>query len=214
MSMRKRTPPAWAISEAWPSSPKPVISVQARTPAHLSTREAGPLRRSIESTAPWRWAGWARSFLAAVVITPVPMRLVRMRRSPGRAPPFDIICAGSARPVTQRPYFGSGVGDGVPARDHAARFAHFVPSPLEDSGQDRLVQVGREGHDIQGKRHLATHRVHVAHRVGGGYRPEGVRVVHDRREEVERLDERLPLVDEVDSGVIAGRRPIIKLGCV
>src|SRR4051812_31801756 len=93
----------------------------------------------------------------------------------------------------------------MPARHDATCLIHFVGPSLQDRGQDGLVQICGERGDVEGKADLTAHGVNVAHRVSGGYGPKRIGVVHDGREEVERLDDSLALADEVDSRVVAGR---------
>ena len=52
------------------------------------------------------WGG-AKSALAAVVRTPMPMGLVKRSASPGFAPELVSIRSGWTKPVTARPYLGS-----------------------------------------------------------------------------------------------------------
>ena len=59
------------------------------------------------ATAPSSTSAGAFSFLAAVVITPVPSGLDRNTRSPRRSPPLMRMRSGCTRPVTQSPYLGS-----------------------------------------------------------------------------------------------------------
>src|SRR5207249_11494134 len=59
-------------------------------------------------------------------------------------------------------------------------------------------------HDVQREGRGATHRVHVRQRVRGYDPPPVVRVVHDRREEVEGLDDRATVAERIHGRVVAG----------
>ena len=89
-----------AISRAWPSKPKPVTSVAACTSNRKATWQAVRFRVHMDSMAASTESLLARSCFRAVPITPVPRRLVRTSRSPGRAPTFFNTRRGSMRPVT------------------------------------------------------------------------------------------------------------------
>ena len=98
--------------------------------------------------------------------------------------------------------FRLAIDDRVSACDDAARFGHLVDRPLEDSLQLRERCVLRPGGDVQTEEHLATHRVHIRHRVRCADRARGIGVVDDRRKEVKRLDDRDIRRDEIDGGVV------------
>ena len=59
-SIRAATPLAASIRCRWPSSPNPVTSVAARTPAARAARLAPALSRVIEATAAWTTSAAAR----------------------------------------------------------------------------------------------------------------------------------------------------------
>src|SRR5215210_8779695 len=95
-------PLAAAISDACPRSPKPVMSVQARTDpdGRRSIACAAALFKDvIDAIAAVTAAVFARSNFSAVAITPVPSGLVRIKTSPGLAPALVRIRAGSMIPV-------------------------------------------------------------------------------------------------------------------
>ena len=56
--------------------------------------------------------------------------------------------------------------------------------------------------DVQRGERLAAHRVDVRQRVRGGDLPEEVRIVDDRREEVDRLHEREIVGQQEDARVV------------
>src|SRR3989441_7483798 len=94
------------------------------------------------------------------------------------------------------------VDHGVPAGHDAARLGDLVDRALEDTSELRKRRVLRPRGDVEGEQDLASHRVAVGHRVRGADRTGGIRVVHDRREEVERLDDRDVARDQVDGRVV------------
>ena len=84
-----------------PIRPKPVTSVIACTPSTPATTSAARrLSVVMERMASATHAGSAFPCFKAVVMTPVPMALVRMRSSPCRAAAFVSTRSGSIRPVT------------------------------------------------------------------------------------------------------------------
>ncbi len=84
-----------------------MMSVAPFAPASRATSAATRLSRSMLCSAPSSTAGSHVSFLAAVVMTPVPSGLDRNTRCPARRPPLIRRWRGSTRPVTQSPYLGS-----------------------------------------------------------------------------------------------------------
>ena len=83
---------------------------------------------------------------------------------------------------------------------------------VQAAAEDLLQHVGsepleRERHEVERGDGPAAHRVDVRERVGGGDAAEVVRVVDDRREEVDRLDQRQVVGEPVDAGVVGGVGP-------
>src|SRR5580658_1336423 len=107
-SIRAATWLAASIRCRWPSRPKPVTSVAARTPAASAGWLALALSWVMEFTAAVITSGGGSPRLSAVAITPVPIGLVKISWSPGAARSMVISAAGSARPTTARPYLGTG----------------------------------------------------------------------------------------------------------
>jgi len=101
-------PLAAHISRRWPRKPNPVMSVTAWHSCRSMIRAAAALSCSMTATAGARSASDRSSFLRAVVRTPTPSGLVRMRASPGRAPRLSRRSDRLTTPVTANPYFGSG----------------------------------------------------------------------------------------------------------
>ncbi len=83
------------------------------------------------------------------------------------------------------------VDDGMAAGDDAATFGDLVDGALHEALEGVERQVVGPGHDVQREEDLAAHRVHVRHRVRRGDRAGRVRVVDDRRKEIDRLDDRV-----------------------
>ena len=112
--------------------------------------------------------------------------------------------SGSASPRATIPYFGSGsVIVCPPSTATPALLATSIPPcstwPSISSGRSST------GHATMFKREerLRAHRVHVGERVRGGDPAPVVRVVDDRREEVERGDQRLSSGELDHGGVVA-----------
>ncbi len=97
-----------SISERCPSSPKPVTSVAASTPASAMASAAARFSVVITSTAEATCASVARSRLMAVVVIPRPSGLVSTSVAPASTVELRISRSSSTKPVTAIPYFGSG----------------------------------------------------------------------------------------------------------
>ena len=91
----------------------------------------------------------------------------------------------------------------VPPGDHRARLGYLVGPALKDGGQQIARQVVGPSGDIQRQDRAAPHRVDIAQRVRRGDGPELVGVVHNGREEVERLHERLVRAKGIDRRIVA-----------
>jgi hypothetical protein len=75
--------------------------------------------------------------------------------------------------------------------DRAARVLRGRLAALQDAAQDVGTEpLQRERDEVQRGQRPSAHRVHVRQRVGRGDPAEVVRVIDDRREEVDGLDER------------------------
>ena len=128
---------------------------------------------------------------------PVPRRFVRISTSPGRAPPLRSSRSGCAGTDHRQPVFRLRVADRVAAGQRSARLADLRRGALED-GRERVPrQVLGERRDRQREQDAATHREHVAQRVRGRDLAERPRVIDERREEVERADDREVVRDPV-----------------
>ena len=147
----------------------------------------------------WRPAG------RPLTSSPVPRRLVSSSTSPGRAPPLRSRRSGWPTPMTARPYLGSGSRIVCPPASVPPASRTFADGPLEDPRHDVPWQVFGERRDRQREQDAATHREDVTQRVRGRDLAECPRVVDERREEVERADDR-ELVGEPVGGGVIGRR--------
>ena len=105
-----------------------------------------------------------------------------------------------------------GVADRVPAGERAACLAHLGRGALEDRRQGVPWQVLGECRDRQREEHPAAHREHVREGVGRGDLAVRPGVVDERREEVERADDRELRADPVGGRVVGRRKPGDELG--
>ncbi len=140
--------------------------------------------------------------------SPVPSGLVRSSSSPGRAPAFDQILAGSHLAGDGVAEFDFGVLHGVAAEQAPRRPPSSLSRPPLKivARTDRSASFGKRRNGERRERTTA-HRVDVAHRIGGGDLPVDERIVDDRREEVDCLDERPLAVEPVHTRIV--RSPIV-----
>ena len=97
---------------------------------------------------------------------------------------------------------GLGVADRVAAGKGATGFADRGRRALEDRGEHVPWQILGERRDRQGEQDATAHREHVAEGVRGCDLAERARVVDERREEVERADDREVIRDAVGGGIV------------
>ena len=96
------------------------------------------------------------------------------------------------------------VADRVAAREDAAGLAHLRRGSLEDRREaSRGSSSGNAAID-SAKRTRPPIANMSRQRIGRGDRAVGLRVVHERREEVDRADDRDLVADAVDGGVVGG----------
>jgi len=90
----------------------------------------------------------------------------------------------------------------VPARQHRAGLQHLFVAALQNFAQQ--IQIHRLGkaYDIQRGQGPPAHRVNVAQSVRRRDLPEQIRILHHRREEIQRGDQRLLVVDAVHRRVV------------
>ena len=139
----------------------------------------------------------------AVLITPVPNGLVRTSRSPGFMPRLVRTFFGWTNPVTDRPYLSSPSSMLCPPT--SATPASFILSRPPASIRRRMER----SICLSGKptRFMAVfgsppHGVDVAQRVGRGDLTEPVRIVYDRREKIDGLDQCEVLGNLIDPGIV------------
>ena len=97
-----------------------------------------------------------------------------------------------------------GIADCVPADNRAARRAAALQPAADDLAEERQrkLVVGKAD-KVERCLRRAAHRVHIAQRVGRRDLAVQVRIVHDGREKVDRLDERQLVGETVHPRVIA-----------
>ena len=97
------------------------------------------------------------------------------------------------------------VDDAVAADDDGPGRSHALGPTPDDVGEHVEIKLPfRKPDDVEGRDRLAAHRVDVAQRVGGSDLAERVRVVHDRREEIDGVDDR-QVVAQAEYSRIVGR---------
>ena len=85
----------------------------------------------------------------------------------------------------------------------AVRFGDFVRTTQEDLVDDVQREfVGGDGHDVHGGDGLSAHGVDVGKGIGGRDLSEEIRVVDNRREEIEGLHDRDLVRDFINGGVV------------
>jgi hypothetical protein len=102
---------------------------------------------------------------------------------------------------------GFRIADRVASGERPAALPNGFRGAVEHLGHDVAWQLIGERRDRQREQDAATHREHVAHRVRCGDLPEGPRVVDQRREEVDRPDDREVVADAIRSRVIGRLEP-------
>ena len=158
-------------------------------------------------TAPSSTPAGAVSCFAAVVMTPVPMGLVRTSASPGLAPRVGDLLSGADEPCDGHAVLGFLVVNGVASDDERAGLPRLGGAAFENTAQDVFRKADGEADDVQCQQGPGTHGVDIAEGVGGGDLPERKRVVDYGREEVYGLDESEVVVEAVDCGVVRGADP-------
>ena len=97
------------------------------------------------------------------------------------------------------------IGHAMAADDRDTGLARFRCAAAQDFTEHRAGQSGlRPADDIQRGLGRAAHRVDVGQRVGRGDCAVGERIVDDRREEIDRVDDRQIVAQTEHSGVVAG----------
>ena len=178
------------------------MSVDACSSNSRATSAAFRFSADICATVRASTSGSAARAWIAPMITPVPSGLVSSSASPhaGRGIALDpcrVRQAGHRQAVLRLH-----VDDRVSARDRAPGFAHLVGPALQDCGDHLGGEILGKGRDVQREQDIGAHRVDIVQRVGGRDRAEAVGVIDQRREEVQRLHDRLPLVEAIDSRIV------------
>ena len=89
------------------------------------------------------------------------------------------------------------------AEEHDTRLAQFVESAKEDRANRVAVEpVFRKACDGQRGQRASAHRVDVADGIGRGNLAVHVRIVHDRREEIDRLHDRGSALPPVHTRIV------------
>ena len=136
---------------------------------------------------------------------PVPSRFVRIEDVADPRPALAEEPVGMADPDHGEAVLRLRVADRVAAREDSAGLAHGRGRPREDRRHGVARQILRERGHGHREEDASAHREDVRHGIGGRDRAVGLRVVHERREEVDRADDRDLVAQAVDSGVV-GRR--------
>ena len=106
------------------------------------------------------------------------------------------------------------VADRVAACEDRARAADDLVGAREDLAQHLRRQLLRKCGDREREQRRPAHREDVVECVRRRDRAEVAGVVHDRREEVDREDERALVVEAIDGGVVRRIEPHEQVGCV
>ena len=181
----------------------------ADAPAASAAADAAAFSVVITSTVRAVSSAEASPRLAAVVATPPPTGFDSHSSWPARAVELRSRRSGSTVPVTAIPYFGSGSSiEWPPTTATPAAAATSDPPRRISRSTSPPSCVERERHQVQRGDRARAHRVDVGERVRRGDPAEVVRVVDDRREEVDGRHDRQVVGHPVDRGVVGRlRRP-------
>ena len=169
-----------------------------------ATRTSAAARLSVRiwSIPVWRSSAPVRPCRAPLTSSPVPSRLVRMQRVAGPRAALAQQAIGMGRTDDRQAVLRLRIADRVTPGERPAGLADLRRGPVEHLGQDVPRQLLGECRDRQGEQHAAAHREHVTHRVRRRDLAERPGVVDQRREEVERADDRQVVADPVHGGVV------------
>ncbi len=91
------------------------------------------------------------------------------------------------------------------AADHAALcFRHFVQATANDLFENRGIPFFRETNQGQRRNGPATHRIHIAQRIGRGNLSKGKRIINDRREKIDGLHQRQSVAQQIHPCIVVG----------
>src|SRR5919106_1278178 len=124
--------------------------------------------------------------------------------------PAAIDAAGNGESV-----FDLFIDDAVPAGNHGTGLVHRVLSAAEDLGEhlDRRPASGKAD-NVERRERLPSHRVHIGERVRGGDASKRVRVVDDRRKEIDGLNEGEIIGQDENARIVEGLTPNEQAGVV
>ena len=131
------------------------------------------------------------------------------------APPSARSASGCTVPTTASPYFGSTSRIVCPPARIAPAACTRSPAPASTSAEHLGRKLFGERRDGEREQRGAAHGEDVVERVRRGDRAERARVVDQRREEVDREDDRPIVVEPVDRRVVRGVEPdeeVLRLG--
>lgn len=95
----------------------------------------------------------------------------------------------------------------MPAHKNRPGFTHLVRTTPKDISQNILWQfLHRKTDDVERTPRFTPHRVDIGKSISSGYLPEQIRIVDDRREEIEGLHDRLTAGDPDYRGVLVVSR--------
>ena len=132
----------------------------------------------------------------------MPSGFVRKTASPGRAPLLIQTPSGWTVPTTASPYFGSVSRIVCPPARIAPAARTCSSAPAKTARDELRLELLREGRDREREQRRAAHGEDVVERVRRRDPSEERRVVDERREEVDREDERALVVEPVDGRVV------------
>ena len=122
---------------------------------------------------------------------------------PGQRPPvqehlFGVDDAGHGKAV-----FRLVVLNAVAADQQNARLPHLVESAAEDLAEDADIHLAdRETDDIHRGNRPSAHRIDIPERIRHGDPTEGVRIIHDRGEKIDGLDDGQVVAEPVNPGIL------------
>ncbi|GDX41249.1 hypothetical protein LBMAG21_15410 [Armatimonadota bacterium] len=91
------------------------------------------------------------------------------------------------------------------ADEHRPRLCHLLRSAAQNLREfEGVALLDGIAEDVHGGNGSASHRIDIGEGVGRGYLPEEVRVVYNRREKVNGLNEGEMGGYLVDPGIVAG----------
>ena len=94
---------------------------------------------------------------------------------------------------------------GMPAEKRDAGFAEFVVPTLEDGGDDVDVEsLFGKARNRERRERPPAHRIDIAQRIGRGDLAIDIRVVDDRRKEINRLHKRRATLPRVHTCIVCG----------